>query len=126
MQDTLIASDVKFNNGPLEAKPKIKRSLFKKKEEDEKFNEEANEQRYKRLMHLLNRSKFYSTYLINKFENNDEEKVIRKRNKRSPVNDENVPPAKKKMKKDIEKYDIQEYMSTEVSNKTLDFWIVIT
>ncbi|KAL6256821.1 hypothetical protein P5V15_011760 [Pogonomyrmex californicus] len=121
---TLIAG-VKFNNTPLEEKKKepkrrSKAEFKKKKLVDEKYNEELHEQRYKRLMHLLNKSKFYSSYLINKIEDdkNKKERTIRKRVKNLPINDENVSPVKKRIiKADIEKYNIQEYISAEIKQQ---------
>jgi len=85
---------------------------------EEEYNKEAHEQRYKRLIHLLNKSKFYSTYLINKIEDkNKKERIPRKR--LPPINNENISPTKKKEKKekDVEKYNLQEYISTEVNSK---------
>lgn len=124
-QDTLIVSDVKFNNGPLEVEEVKKTRIRKnsidielKRKQEEEYNTEVREQRYKRLMHLLHRSKFYSSYLKSKIKDdtNKKKKVVRKR-KHSPVNDENIPPIKKKSRKVVEEYNIQEYISTEVSNK---------
>ncbi|KYQ59440.1 Lymphoid-specific helicase [Trachymyrmex zeteki] len=130
MEDTLIApSDVKFNNGPLEEVKKpikfIRNSseIELKKKEEEEYNNEVNEQRYKRLMHLLNKSKFYSSYLINKIEddkdkNKKNEKAPKKNNykqKRSITeNDENISPENKKRKVSGRKRNIQEYISTKV------------
>lgn len=120
----MIASDVKFNNSPLEEDKKPKRhknhnkTELKKKRDEEEYDNKVKIQRHKQLMHLLNKSKFYSFHL-NEIEDNKskEKRTTRKRNK-FPVNDENVPPVKKKSKKgDVEKYDIQEYISTEVSNE---------
>lgn len=123
-QDTLIASDVKFNNSPLEEE-KVKKTRTRKnsidielkRKQEEEYNNEVCEQRYKQLMHLLHKSKFYSSYLINKIKDDEskEKKVGRKR-KHSPVNNENIPPAKKTSKKMVKTYNIQEYISTEVSN----------
>lgn len=123
----IVPNDVKFNNGPLEEeKRKVKKrripnkaALIKKRLEEEKYNKEAHEQRYKRLIHLLNKSQFFSSYLINKIEDKEETKNIKRRN---VFNDENVPPKKQKVNRiDIEKYNIQEYISTEVSSK---IWIL--
>lgn len=87
-----------------------------KRKQEEEYNNEVREQRYKGLMHLLHKSKFYSSYLMNKIEDDKDKTKKRGRRKRkhSPVNNENVPPAKKN--KGVEKYNIQEYISTEVSN----------
>lgn len=86
---------------------------------EEEYNNEVSEQRYKQLMHLLNKSKFYSNYLREKIESKKEQGT-KKKNKRPPVNDENVPPTKKKKRKeeaDVQKHNEQEYVSTEVSSK---------
>lgn len=105
-------------------KRKVRRNFVDielKRKQEEEYNNEVREQCYKRLMHLLHKSKFYSSYLINKIEDdkNKKERIIRKR-KHSPINDENIPPEQKKSKK-VEKYNIQEYMSTEVSNEIYTF-----
>lgn len=85
---------------------------------EEEYNNEVSEQRYKQLMHLLNKSKFYSSYLRGKIESKKEQGT-KKKNKRPPVNDENVPPTKKKKRKEeaVKEHDLQEYASTEVSSK---------
>lgn len=82
VQDALIADDVKFNNTLKEKKKPIKRrrneiELEKKRLIEEEYNNEAHEQRYKWLMHLL-KSKFYSSYLINKIEDSRKKKVSRR------------------------------------------------
>lgn len=82
VQDALIADDVKFNNTLKEKKKPIKRrrneiKLEKKRLIEEEYNNEAHEQRYKWLMHLL-KSKFYSSYLINKIEDSRKKKVSRR------------------------------------------------
>ncbi|XP_011701475.1 PREDICTED: lymphoid-specific helicase-like [Wasmannia auropunctata] len=120
--------DVKFNNSPLEevkkeVKPrKTPSEIELQKRQEEEYDNEAREERYKRLMHLLNKSKFYSSYLINKLEDKSKgkhkERFIKRKSKYlPPVNDENVPPPKKKMRGDIENYNIQEYISTEIKKK---------
>lgn len=79
---------------------------------EEEYNREIHEQRYKRLMNLLNKSKFYSSFLVNKIKKG---KDVKKRGR--PINNENVPPSNKKTNRhDIENYNIQEYISPEVSN----------
>lgn len=81
---------------------------------EEEYNREIHEQRYKRLMNLLNKSKFYSSFLINKIKKG---KDVKKRG-RPIINNENVPPSNKKTSRhDIENYNIQEYISPEVSNR---------
>lgn len=87
--------------------------LEKKQLEEEEYNREIHEQRYKRLMHLLNKSQFYSSFLINKIE---KKKNVRKRGKPTN-NNENISPNKKTKKADLKKYDIRKYIAPEVSNK---------
>lgn len=121
----IVPSDVKFNNTPLEEEKIVKKrripneaALIKKRLEEEEYNKEAHEQRYKRLIHLLNRSQFYSSYLINKIEGNEDKEEPKNIKKRKAFNDENVSPKRQKVKRaDVEKYNIQEYISTEVSSK---------
>jgi len=100
-------------------KRKRKNNEIEKQLIEEKYDKEAHEQRYKQLIHLLNKSKFYSTYLINKIEDdkNKKERIPRKRP--PPINNENISPTKKKEKKEkkVEKYNLQEYISTEVNSK---------
>jgi len=104
---------------PRKRKRKSNEIELKKQLVEEEYNKEAHEQRYKRLIHLLNKSKFYSTYLINKIDDkNKKEKIPRKRP--PPINNENISPTKRKEKKemkDVEKYNLQEYISTEVNSK---------
>lgn len=126
----MIATDVKFNNTPFvkeknSKKRKRSSSQNELQNKEEEYDNELREQRYKMLMHLLNKSKFYSSYLINKFED-DKNKNKKKRGRKkcnSPINDENVPPKRKnkKMTKNEEKSKMQEYISTEVSSKILTF-----
>jgi len=115
-----IVNNVKFNNTPLEdEKTKTRKrrynesELEKKQLEEEEYNREIHEQRYKRLMHLLNKSQFYSEFLVNKIE---KRKNVKKRGK-STINNENIPPNKKTKRANLEKYNIQEYIAPEVSNK---------
>lgn len=118
-----IVNNVKFNNTSLKAKRTKGRKrhyneieLEKKRLEEEEYNREIHEQRYKRLMHLLNKSKFYSSFLVNKIET---KKNVRKRGKPT-INNENIPP--NKTRRDLEKYNIQEYISPEVSKKNSNFF----
>ncbi|XP_011871345.1 PREDICTED: lymphoid-specific helicase-like [Vollenhovia emeryi] len=119
-----LASDVKFNNNPLEQeskKAKSNRGRKKLREEyDNEYDHEAQEQRYERLKRLLNKSKnsSYSKNKTNKIKDEGEKK--RDANKTNcPVNDENVPPAKKRAlrKANVKKYNVQEYMSTEIKEQ---------
>lgn len=119
----LIASNVKFNNTPLEYSEEEKTKgrkrryneieLERKQLAEEEYNHEIHEQRYKRLMHLLNKSKFYSSFLVNKIEKG---KDVKKKGKPF-INNENVPPSNKRQKIASGKYNIQEYIFPEVSNE---------
>ncbi|XP_072747116.1 lymphoid-specific helicase [Anoplolepis gracilipes] len=124
--DMPIANNVKFNNMPLEKErkePKKKKRQYNEIELENKHKEECNkeirEQRYKQLMHLLKASKFYSSFLINKLE---KAKKVKKKDKPS-VNNENVPPSNERIKKaNLEKYNIQEYISPEIRNEMQAKW----
>ena len=53
-------------------------------------------------MHLLNRSKFYASYIVEKINNNSEKepsKTTKKGPKRMASGDENIPPSEKNEKK---------------------------
>lgn len=106
---------------PQKKKRKNEKEIELEKKQEEEYNNEVHEQRYKRLMHLLRKSKFFSSYLINKIEGVESKNgEITKKRKRAPVNDENVSPLLKKKKiktNNVGKYNIQEYISTEVSNE---------
>lgn len=133
IQDAL-AIDVKFNNGPLteEKKPEqkkrryIKIDLEQKLLEETEHKKEVDEQRYKRLMHLLNKSQFYSSYILTKIEKSmDKENVKKKKNKVAVNNENKAPQTKRKRKiverRDVEKYDIKKYIPADVSNKIFMF-----
>ena len=87
-----------------------------KKEKDEEYNREVQEQQYKRLMHLLNRSQFYAKYIVNKI-NSNAEKDTRKGAKKTNATDENTPPQDKGKKKVPQNYDIQNYITDDVRKK---------
>lgn len=102
-----IVNNVKFNNEPLETstiserKRKLQEKAKNKQLAEEKYNLEVQEQQYKRLMHLLTRSKFYASYIVNKIDNSLE-KDINKTNKAiKKINsiDENKLPQEKEKKK---------------------------
>lgn len=80
-----------------------------------------HEQRYKRLMHLLSKSQFYSSYLVNKIEKCiEKEQITKKKNKVIVENDENKPPKKKSLKKaNLRNYKMQKYISKDVSSKEI-------
>lgn len=61
-----------------------------KKQYEEQMKKEEKEQRYKRLMHLLNKSQFYSSFLLKKLEINKSDadsKTARKLKKTKPQSD---------------------------------------
>lgn len=84
----------------------------------EEHMKKVEEQRYKQLMHLLNKSKFYSSYILTKVEKSiQKEKADKKRNK-LVINKENKAPSVKTTNRaNLEKYDIRKYISADVSNK---------
>ncbi|XP_046609817.1 lymphoid-specific helicase-like [Neodiprion virginianus] len=126
-----IADDVKINNGPFKidnkesTKGKRKRTLEIETENKrlaaEQYEKEVVEFRYKRLMHLLDRSQFYSKYLVQKIDQSLKQESKKPGNKRKPkVSDENSPPKKitKKAQKLNQDYDIREYVTAkDVKNK---------
>ncbi|XP_011256521.1 lymphoid-specific helicase [Camponotus floridanus] len=118
--DMSLVNNVNFDNTPLEEEKKKTRKrryneseLEKKQLEEKEYNREMHEQRYKRLMHLLNKSQFYSKFLVTKIE---KRKNVKKRGK-STINNENIPPSKKTKRADLEKYDIQEYIAPEIKKQ---------
>lgn len=85
---------------------------------EEEYNRELLEQQYKRLMHLLNRSKFYASYIVEKINNNSEKepsKTTKRGSKKIAFGDENIPPSEK-MKKNANSTDIRNYISKDVSS----------
>lgn len=113
-------NNVKFNNEPLETstiserKRKLQEKAKNKQLAEEKYNLEVQEQQYKRLMHLLTRSKFYASYIVNKIDNSLE-KDINKTNKAiKKINsiDENKLPQEKEKKKNR---NLKKYISKNVN-----------
>ncbi|XP_025988856.2 lymphoid-specific helicase [Solenopsis invicta] len=129
--DTLIApSDVKFKDSPLyEKKISKKRNVnleakLEKQLEEAEYIKEANNRRYKQLMHLVNMSKFYSSYLLKKIEDdkNKKNKTTSKRKSKKAighplVNNENIPPSKRLKGVNKENYSIQKHTSTEIKKQ---------
>lgn len=103
--------NVKFNNEPLETsiinerKRKLQEKAKNRQLAEEKYNLEVQEQQYKRLMHLLSRSKFYASYIVNKIDNslekdiNKANKAIKRDIKKVNSIDENKLPQEKEKKK---------------------------
>ncbi|XP_020297890.1 lymphocyte-specific helicase-like isoform X2 [Pseudomyrmex gracilis] len=113
-----LAADVKFNtSASLEEVKNSQKSRKRLSEEnkqlvEEQYQKELHERRYKLLMHLLNQSKFFSSYLLKKVES---DMTTKKKGVSSSVNDENIPPNKKRLRRaDQEKYNMQDYISTEM------------
>lgn len=108
-------NNVKFNNEPLETatiserKRKLQEKAKNRQLAEEKYNLEVQEQQYKRLMHLLSRSKFYASYIVNKIDNslekniNKANKAIKRDIKKVNSIDENQEKEKKK-NRNLEKY----------------------
>lgn len=76
-------------------------------------------------MHLLNKSKFYSSYIFTKIEKSIEtEKAVTKK-KENTMNKENKAPSKNKYKKpNLEKCDIRKYIPADVSNNKILILII--
>ncbi|XP_017755570.1 PREDICTED: lymphoid-specific helicase-like [Eufriesea mexicana] len=117
-----IVNDIKFSNEPsndakiAEKKRKRKEKAESKRLADEKYNHIVQEQQYKRLMHLLNRSKFYASYIVNKINNSlvKDAEVIKRNEKELDSIDENTPPQEIEKKKS---HNSQTYISKDVKRK---------
>ncbi|XP_032682123.1 lymphoid-specific helicase-like [Odontomachus brunneus] len=124
--DVLIVHDVKFKNIPLTEKKKLigKKRRYneieseKRRLAEEEHKKEVDEQRYKLFMHLLNKSKFYSSYIFTKIDKSiEKEKAIRKK-KDENMDKENKGPSKNKNKKaNLEKCDIRKYIPANIKAK---------
>ncbi|KZC14635.1 Lymphocyte-specific helicase [Dufourea novaeangliae] len=118
-----IVKDVKFNNEPLKEEiPQKKRKRTEAEIEanrlaEKQYNDELQEQQYKRLMHLLNKSKFFSSYIMKKINSNmekkDDNEVKAGRLKKNDNGDENTQPKEKKKKSE----NIRNYISKDVQKK---------
>ncbi|KAK2586082.1 hypothetical protein KPH14_008370 [Odynerus spinipes] len=122
-----IADHVEINNSVFENDDKKERKrrrpteeeLEQKRIEQEEYDRQLHEQRYKRLMHLLNRSQFYADFLMKKISQPLPQKTKAKGNgkKVAFVVDENVPPVKKGKKKNVQEYDIRQYISPKTEKR---------
>ncbi|XP_043267745.1 lymphocyte-specific helicase-like [Venturia canescens] len=131
-----IAQDVKFLPIDVEQmavdKGKKRKNLFideAKKKAEEEYNNQQREQTYKRLMHLLTKSQFYSSYIIDKINSTDSTKSNKKgrlasKRKVTQESDENVEPGASTVSKRPQrttrgnkKYDITEYVSADMKKK---------
>ncbi|XP_053986505.1 lymphocyte-specific helicase-like isoform X1 [Hylaeus volcanicus] len=116
-----LADDVVFSSEPLkENVQEVKRRKRQIESEskqirEEKYNRELQEQQYKRLMHLLNRSKFYSSYIVNKINDTtkNSDKNVNKRHMKEAGTAAGVSPEAKD-KRRIYK---QNYISVDVQRK---------
>ncbi|XP_015597060.1 lymphoid-specific helicase [Cephus cinctus] len=123
-----VSSNVKFKSIPMaEQKQKKKRQkvvdqleLENKRIGEKEYEDGLTEQRYKCLMHLLDRSQFYSNYLIKKFDESQPFVTSKKGKKHLPtVPDENTAPQKKSktVKKNSQKYDIEKHIINDIKKK---------
>lgn len=119
-----IADQDEFNNLVLEdnvKKEKKRRrdevNVEEKNIEKEEYDKILHEQRYKRLMHLLNQSQFYADYLMKKITSTSLEELKDKKDEKSGISNtnENKPPKKGK-KKNTQEYDIRQYISPKVNH----------
>ncbi|XP_033331654.1 lymphoid-specific helicase [Megalopta genalis] len=116
----IVGTDVKFSKDLINMdqvlEKKRKRNETKTLEE-EQYHQEMQEKQYKRLMHLLNRSKFFSNYIVNKIDDNikqkDKNKVKNGYTKKADNRDENTLSDKKKKKNQ----DIRKHIDTDVREK---------
>ncbi|XP_054016394.1 lymphoid-specific helicase-like [Hylaeus anthracinus] len=114
-----LADDVIISNEPLKEnvqEPKKRKRQIdseSKQLKDEEYHRELQEQQYKRLMHLLNRSKFYSSYIINKINDTSKENDRNVNNKQAAAADGVSPEAKDKKRN----YNKQNRISVNVQRK---------
>ncbi|CAK9833094.1 Lymphoid-specific helicase [Anthophora retusa] len=120
---TSTANNIKFDSASSkeyiinEKKRRRQEEIDNKRLAEEKYNHEIQELQYKRLMHLLSRSKFYASYIVNKIEGNMEKstnKLVKKDQEKFNSTDENTPPQEKGKKKNR---DIQNSISKDVQKK---------
>lgn len=83
----------------------------------EKYDKELHEQRYKRLMHLLNRSQFYANFLTKKISQASSEEIKANSDEEKVTSDENISPWKKGKKKNVGGYDIRQYIMPKTEKK---------
>ncbi|XP_060815340.1 lymphoid-specific helicase-like isoform X2 [Bombus pascuorum] len=121
-----IVDNVKFNNEPLEEskinqkKRKRQEKVENKQLDEEEYNQQIQEQQYKRLMHLLSRSKFYASFIVSKIDKSLEKNVsksnksTKKDVKKIEYADENIAPHDKGKKRNN---NTQKYISKDVQKK---------
>lgn len=121
-----IVDNVKFNNEPLE-EFKINQKKRKRQEKaenkqlaEEEYNQQIQEQQYKRLMHLLSKSKFYASFIVSKIDKSLEKnasklnKSTKKNGKKIEYANENIAPHDKGKKRNN---NTQKYISKDVQKK---------
>ncbi|XP_031847081.1 lymphoid-specific helicase [Nomia melanderi] len=113
LKENIIPKKRKRNEASVEAK----------RAAEEHYIEALQDQQYKRLMHLLNRSKFFSTYIVNKIDDNMKgkgTKVKRQYKKKAHKQDENAvqPEGKKRRSQDIRNYISQNVQEKIQMNKS--------
>ncbi|XP_076661039.1 lymphocyte-specific helicase [Halictus rubicundus] len=119
----IIGTDVKFNNEPLKSDIEYVRKRKRNEAQyqakliaEEQYIHEMQEQQYKRLMHLLNKSKFFSNYIFNKIDGTMKQenmKSITINTKKVDNRDESTPLEEKKKKSQ----DIRNHISTDVQKQ---------
>ncbi|KAK0095183.1 hypothetical protein PV326_009030 [Microctonus aethiopoides] len=129
VHDKLICNnDIKFGDIPvesdaeLEKKKKNQARIEAKRQADAEYDSEKKEQTYKRLMHLVSKSKFYSKYIIDKMNTSDNTNKKKKAPKRKVENnksDNSKPPLKrsKRVATKNKKYNLNEYISDDIRKK---------
>ncbi|KAK0183283.1 hypothetical protein PV327_001338 [Microctonus hyperodae] len=127
--DKLICDNgIKFASISVEHDPELERQKKipargeAKRQANVEFSKEKKEQTYKRLMHLLSKSNFYSNYIIDKMSNSDSTNKSRTPLKRKVENnqsDNSKLPSKrsKRVVKKSTKYNLDEYISPDIQKK---------
>ncbi|XP_021929126.1 lymphoid-specific helicase-like isoform X2 [Zootermopsis nevadensis] len=80
----VVTREMEIVEEELEKKTAIEEERLKKEIEEEKEENELKEQRYKRLMHLLTRSQFYTDFMVKKLDSRKKE-LTKKRIRRHKV-----------------------------------------
>lgn len=87
---------------------------------EEEYNRELQTKHYKRLMHLLNKSKFYASYIVDKVNisaEKERKKLLKSGTKKINEINENAPLLRKRRKKSEQKYNIRDYISEDTHSK---------
>ncbi|XP_078039449.1 lymphoid-specific helicase [Augochlora pura] len=112
----IVGTDMKFIKEPIYVDHVLEKK--RKRNEattlaEEQYHQEMQEIQYKRLMHLLNRSKFFSNYIVNKIDDNIKQKDKIKVKNGHTKKVENISPDKKKKRNQ----DIRRHIDTDVQEK---------